>query len=148
MKTRVIGFEDHHHKFQIIRPSMKLFAAMEPAKIISKFAIRSPIGPHGPMGPHGPKEPMGPMGPLGPMDPMGPLDQWVPWGRWAPWIPKGPWNNNDGRNSNLQQLYGPMEHLENIYNRRKCTYLQKVRSTCIPHCDFHVEFKTPKSNTP
>ena len=43
---------------EILRQSMKLFAApqfaMEPAIIILKFAIRSPIGPHGPMGPHGP----------------------------------------------------------------------------------------------
>ena len=51
---------------------MKLFAApqfaMEPAIIILKFAIRSPIGPMGPfglMGPHGPMGPFGPMGPHG-----------------------------------------------------------------------------------
>ena len=55
---------------------MKLFAApqfaMEPAIIILKFAIRSPIGPHGPHGPMGPFGLMGPHGPMGPFGPMGP----------------------------------------------------------------------------
>ena len=41
----------------LLRQSIKLFAApqfaMEPAIIILKFAIRSPMGPHGPIGPAG-----------------------------------------------------------------------------------------------
>ena len=89
---------------------MKLFAApqfaMEPAVIILKFAIRSPIGPHGapwahwplwahgapwaPWAPWGPLSPWGPMGPMGPFGPLGPHGPLGPFGLMGPMGPHGP----------------------------------------------------------
>ena len=63
------------HRPNTPRRSLKLFAApqfaMDPAIIILKFAIRSPVGPQEAIRPNRPIGPYVPMGPYGPMESQG-----------------------------------------------------------------------------